>query len=101
MNVRFLPQAEKYIKKIKDKELKRKFKIEVDAIMEDPSRGEMKRGDLAGVQSCDIYHQGSNYELAYCVKHEGNEAVVVILAGTRENFYLELKRYWKKQKHLI
>ncbi len=36
-----------------------------------------------------------NYELAYTVIEEDEENVVVILAGTRENFYKELKRYMK------
>ena len=42
-----------------------------------------------------------NYELAYTVEYiqeesEEPKAVVVIMAGTRENFYNELKRYWNK-----
>jgi len=43
----------------------------------------------------------ANYELAYIVEHisqdgdAGPKIVVVIIAGTRENFYEELKRYWK------
>ena len=98
MNLVFLPPAEKYLKKIKDKELKRKFQKAVDAIMEDPSIGEMKHGDLAGVRCCDIYHQRTNYELAYHVAYVNDEVVVVIMAGTRENFYEALKPYWKKQK---
>ena len=98
MNVVFLPQAEKYLKKIKDRELKRKFKRKVDEILEDPSIGELKHGDLAGVRCCDIYHQKTNYELAYHVTYVDDDVVVVIMAGTRENFYDALKPYWKQQK---
>jgi mRNA interferase RelE/StbE len=36
-----------------------------------------------------------NYELAYTILEENDYTVVVILAGTRENFYEELKRYMK------
>ena len=55
----------------------------------------MKRGDLAGIRSCDIYHNGTNYELAYRVVYDEDETVVVIMAGTRENFYDALKQYIK------
>ena len=98
MNVIFLPPAAKFIKKMKDKELKRKFQKAVDEIIEDPLIGELKSGDLSGVRCCDIYHQRTNYELAYHVTYMDDEVVVVIMAGTRENFYEALKPYWKKQK---
>ena len=68
-----LPPAAKFLKKLKDKPLKRLY---------------------------DIYHNRINYELAYTVEERFSEdsgekeTVVVIMAGTRENFYDELKRYW-------
>lgn len=55
----------------------------------------MKAGDLAGVYGYDIYYNKTNYELAYTVEYRDNKIIVVILAGTRENFYDELKRYMK------
>jgi len=39
--------------------------------------------------------ENANYELAYRIYEEDGQMVVVILAGTRENFYDELKRYMK------
>lgn len=36
-----------------------------------------------------------NYEIAYLIYEEDGKLVVVILAGTRENFYQQLKRYIK------
>ena len=95
MRVVFLPPASRYLKKLKDRALKKKFQDKVDEICDDPSIGEMKRGDLAGIRSCDIYHNGTNYELAYRVVHDEDETVVVIMAGTRENFYDALKQYIK------
>lgn len=65
-----------------------------DAIAENPELGESKSGDLAGVRSYNIYYKGVNYELAYTVVREGDETVVVIMAGSRENFYEALKKYW-------
>jgi hypothetical protein len=40
----------------------------------------------------DMYHQGVNYEIAYRVFQYAQTVVIVILVGTRENFYEELKR---------
>jgi len=90
-----LPGAARYIKKLKDKTLKDKFRQEMEAILADPYIGEAKTGDLAGVYCRDIHHQKTNYELAYTVIEQDGETVVIILAGTRENFYEELKRYMK------
>ena len=90
-----LPGAARYLKKLKDRALKDTFRQEIEAILEDPVIGEAKSGDLAGVYCRDIYHQKTNYELAYTLVEQDGETVVVILAGTRENFYEELKRYMK------
>ena len=57
--------------------------------------GEAKVGDLIGVYGYDIYYNKTNYELAYTVEYVEDQIVVVIMAGTRENFYDELKKYWK------
>ena len=96
-NLVILPGAARYLKKLKDKALKEKFRLEIEAVREDPGIGEAKTGDLAGVYCRDIYHQKTNYELAYTLIEQDGETVVVILAGTRENFYEELKRYTKNQ----
>ena len=42
-----------------------------------------------------IYYNKTNYELAYTIERVGEELVVVVMAGTRENFYDQLKRYIK------
>ena len=91
--IRFLPPAAKFIKKIKDKKLKDLFQNAVDQIMEDYTVGEAKTGDLSGVFCFDIYYNKTNYELAYTVEFLDDEVIVIIMAGTRENFYEQLKRY--------
>ena len=91
--VRFLPPAAKFLKKIKDKKLKSLYQQAVDKIAEDHTVGEAKTGDLDGIYSYDIYYNKTNYELAHRVEYYENKIVVVIMAGTRENFYDELKRY--------
>lgn len=99
--LRILPPAARYFKKMKDKKLKKLYQEAIDAILADPMIGNEKTGDLRGVRSCDIYYNRTNYELAYTVEYvrqddsDKTDVVIVILAGTRENFYEELKRYWR------
>ena len=93
--VRFLPPAAKFLKKLKDKRLKGLYREAIDKIREDPMVGEAKVGDLSGVYGYDIYYNKTNYELAYTVEYVEDQIVVVIMAGTRENFYDELKKCWK------
>ena len=94
--VRFLPPAAKFIKKLKDKKLKNLYQAAVDKIREDYTVGEAKTGDLSGVYGYDIYYNKTNYELAYTVEYLENVVVVVIMAGTRENFYDQLKQYMRE-----
>jgi mRNA interferase RelE/StbE len=84
--------AERYLKKIKDKQLLATFKKAIDKLKLDPYIGTQKVGDLQGIYGYDVKYSGVNYELAYRIYEENGQFVVVILAGTRENFYEELKR---------
>ncbi len=93
--IRFVGAAEKYLKKVKEKGLKKAFQEALDEISREPYIGELKTGDLAVVYCYDVYNSKTNYELAYRIYEEDGQLVVVILAGTRENFYDELKRYMK------
>lgn len=90
-----MPPAAKFLKKLKDKKLKRLYQETIDRILADPTIGEAKTGDLSGILGYDIYYNKTNYELAYLVEYQDGQVVVVIMAGTRENFYEELKRYMK------
>lgn len=93
--VRFLPPAARFLKKLKDKKLKMLYREAIDKIREDHTVGTAKVGDLSGIYGYDIFYNKTNYELAYRVEYVENKIIVVILAGTRENFYEELKRYIK------
>lgn len=90
-----MPPAAKFLKKLKDKKLKRLYQEAINRILADPTIGEAKTGDLSGILGYDIYYNKTNYELAYLVEYQDGQVVVVIMAGTRENFYEELKRYMK------
>ena len=94
--VRFLPPAAKFIKKLKDKKLKLLYQEAVNKIRADYTVGEAKTGDLSGVYGYDIYYNKTNYELAYTVEYKGDQVIVGIMAGTRENFYDQLKQYMRK-----
>ena len=94
----FLNPATKYFKKLKDKQLKKKYETSLIEIRKDPEIGNRKTGDLAGIWGYDIYHEGTNYEIAYYLAENAKgEVVVVIIAGTRENFWEAIKRYMKQK----
>ena len=95
-DVRFLPPAAKFIKKLKDKKLKMLYQEAVDKIREDHTVGEAKTGDLSGVYGYDIYYNKTRHELAYAVEYMENEIIVIIMAGIRGNFYGQLNRYIRK-----
>ena len=88
-----LPAAARFLKKLKEKALKAEFQSAINLIVSDPYIGDAKTGDLSGVFCYDIYYNKTNYELAYTLIEQDGETIVIILAGTRENFYEELKRY--------
>lgn len=90
-----LPAAERYFKKIREKPLKEAFRKAVDEILADPYIGDAKVGNLSGVYCYDVYYNKTNYELAYTIVTNEDTTVVIILAGTRENFYEQLKRYMR------
>ncbi len=99
--LRILPPAAKFLKKLKDKKLKLLYKEAIDTILDDPMIGKEKTGDLRGLRGYDIYYNQTNYELAYTIEYtqaqdkDTFDFVVVVMAGTRENFYEQIKRYWK------
>ena len=81
-----------HLKKIKDKNLRNAFKEAIDLLKHNPYIGSQKVGDLHGIYCYDVKYNRVNYELAYKIYEEDDKLIVVILAGTRENFYEELKR---------
>ena len=94
--VLFLPPAAKYLKKLKDANLKRRYQEAIQKIRQDSTVGTRKKGDLNGIYGYDIYYNHTNYELAYTIETATDgETVIVIMAGTRENFYDQLKKYFK------
>ena len=93
--VKYSKTSERYFKKLIDKQLRAAFKSAINAISNNPYAGTQKVGDLKGIYGYDVKHVGISYEIAYRIYEEENHYVVVILAGTRENFYSDLKQLIK------
>ena len=74
------------------KKLHKQQKLDVDlaveVIMQTPEVGEPKRGDLAGVY---VYKFKSNGQLLLAYEYDP-ETRMLLLLGSHENFYRDLKR---------
>ena len=63
----------------------------VKVVVAKPSLGQMKVGDLAGVQVYKYKRKARQYLLAY--RFDADELLLTLLAlGAHENFYRDLKR---------
>lgn len=91
--VLLMPAVEKYLRKVREKPLLDAFQKALLILADDPSVGEAKLGNLTGILTYAFTYAKTNYRLAYIVREENGQTVVVLLAGTRENFYEELKRH--------
>lgn len=91
-----LPPAARYLKKLNDKQLKLAYQKAMDQLLIEHTLGTAKTGDLSGIFGYDIYYNQTNYEIAYRIEYQDDKIIIVIVAGTRENFYQQLKRYMKK-----
>ena len=63
----------------------------VKTIIDDPAIGQVKTGDLAGVQVYKYKHKTQQYLLAYRFT-EDELALTLLALGTHENFYPDLKQ---------
>ena len=57
--LRYMPPAQKYFKKLKDKKLIDAYNKALDTISADPYQGEAKSGDLAGIYCMNVYRNRS------------------------------------------
>ena len=75
------------------KKLHKNQKVDVDdaveAIIKTPEIGELKRGDLSGVY---VYKFKSNSQLMLLAYEFDPETRMLLLLGSHENFYRDLKR---------
>lgn len=90
MNVLTTPRFDRAIKKISSAE-KKSLDLAVKLLIENPLVGEMKKGDLAGVQVYKFRFQKQQMLLAYSVSLD-KKKLVLLGYGVHENFYRDLKR---------
>lgn len=88
-------QSRSFAKKVKKFNEKEKSELDsaIRRIIENPSLGSEKKGDLRGVFVHKLTVQGQMYLLAYrCIKDESLELIMI---GPHENHYRDLKTYLK------
>lgn len=91
MNVRQTNIFKRRVKKLHKTE-KQALDKAIKEIVENPTIGEMKVGDLAGIQVFKYKFNTQLFLLAY-EYIDGELLLTLIEHGTHENFYRDLKRY--------
>lgn len=87
-------QVKNYLKKCKDRVLKQYFvEILYEKIAVDPKSGIPKQGDLSGIWTMGFTYKNSHYRIAYRIVD--HSVIPIIMIGSHENFYRELKRVLK------
>lgn len=96
--LKFLPQAERYLKKIKDKRLSEIFRECIEKIRLNPfEAGDANVGDLKGFYTHKFRYQKTDYRIGYSVKeNEDGTLTIIIMIGKRENFYNDFKNYLRE-----
>lgn len=79
------PKAEKFILKA-DNNLKNVIKKELRDIFQNPRKNPKLKTPLDQIRSHHFSHKKTQYRIAYIVEKD----TVIILIGTRENFYKQL-----------
>ena len=90
MNILQTPTFKKQLKKL-HKNQKTDLDKAVRIIMKDPFLGEMKKGDLSGVQVYKFKMVKQLTLIAYKF-YEGELLLVMLAFGSHENFYRDLKK---------
>ena len=88
-------QSRSFEKKVKkyNKQEKTKLDNEIRKIIRNPSIGTQKKGDLKGVFIHKFKIKAALYLLSYRMATDGLELIMI---GTHENYYRDLKSYLKK-----
>jgi mRNA-degrading endonuclease RelE of RelBE toxin-antitoxin system len=89
MRILVTPTFERTVKKLHAQQ-KASLDSAVRAILSDPQIGEIKVGDLAGIQVYKFRMGGLLCLLAYRIVDENN--LKLLMVGPHENFYRDLKR---------
>lgn len=89
-------QSSSFAKTVKKFEKKQKLELdtEIKKIIQDPSIGSEKKGDLRGVLVHKFEIQSTLYLLSYRMLEEDIELIMI---GPHENYYRDLKSYLKRR----
>ena len=85
-----LHSAAQFLKKL-DRPLRMKVFQVLEKIAQNPLLGKKMTADLKSVYSCHFRNNGVEYRIAYLFR-ETEGKIIVVLIGTRENFYTELRK---------
>ena len=88
MNIEQTPAFKKVYKKLFKNQLP-EVNAAIREIVRNPSLGQEKKGDLAGVLVHKFDVQNQEFLLAY---HTDDTTVILLALGVHENFYLDLKK---------
>ncbi|OGR08042.1 MAG: addiction module toxin RelE [Deltaproteobacteria bacterium RIFOXYD12_FULL_50_9] len=90
-------QSRSFEKKVKKFNEKEKYELdnEIKQIIQDPSIGTEKKGDLRGILVHKFNLQNQMYLLAYRVIQE--ESLELVMLGPHENYYRDLKTFLKNK----
>ncbi|MGF7001252.1 type II toxin-antitoxin system RelE/ParE family toxin [Paraburkholderia sp. GAS32] len=104
MKPNYKPPFVSFVKK-QHKPLQLAIEDAVEMICDDPSVGDGKTGDLAGISVYKFKHKRQEYLVAYRpptdeeMKAEGVDVELLLIdfyqVGSHENFYATLKKYLK------
>jgi hypothetical protein len=86
------PTFERFVKK-QPSQFKSKLDQIINEITQDPKCGQAKKGDLSDIRVYKFKENNTLYLLSYRLI---GEELQLIMLGTHENFYRELKRYIKR-----
>jgi len=90
-------QSKSFEKKVKKFNEKEKYELdnEIKQIIQNPSIGSEKKGDLRGVFVHKFNLQNQLYLLSY--RFVNSESLELIMIGPHENYYRNLKTYLKNR----
>jgi mRNA-degrading endonuclease RelE of RelBE toxin-antitoxin system len=84
------PAARKSIRKL-PKHVQKYIKQELFTLSDHPEKGKRLHGEFKWLHSLRIVFRRTHYRAAYEIDHQSQE-ITVHFVGTRENFYVDLRR---------
>ena len=91
MDTFYKPPFKKFVRK-QARPLQLSIEDEIEIIIEDPSMGETKKGDLQGYRVHKFTFKKRRFLVAYRILET---EIIFYMVGSHENFYRNLKKYLK------